>query len=234
MGNLFTPVDGNKQMPNAIARPDGTHVSFNAGKFFKNISRQIRKPSPQSVNKAPGNFSNTSSNKKFYNYNDVINAVAMQESNNNYKAKGKMLIRGDHAGTRALGKYQFMPKTLAGLGINVSNENFINSPKLQERAMKLLTLQNAKTLGIKDINHLNQRQFKAITSAHYIGASKAKKWYNSGDFPGFTNPQYNTGEKMPSASDYANSTLGYANTNTTKTSELNKAQYVFDKLINGE
>ena len=45
-----------------------------------------------------------------------------------------------------MGKYQFGKATLKGLGINVTKEEFITNPKLQEKAMHMLLSHNRKKL----------------------------------------------------------------------------------------
>lgn len=57
---------------------------------------------------------------------NLSKAISSQESNNNYTAVNK--------DSGALGKYQMMPATIKGLGYNVTPQDFISNPKLQEEA----------------------------------------------------------------------------------------------------
>lgn len=223
MGNLFKALserEGNVQLPSATAPTDNTRVMYNVGKYFNKVNG-IKRPSPQSVNKAPGTF----------NYQSFADSIAQQESNNNYLAQGKIIKdkNSSHFGDRAYGKYQFMPSTLKGLGFNVSSEQFLNNKNLQEKAMQALTMQNARSLGIQDINKMNEQQFKALSMAHYSGVGKARKFLQNGISSDLLKSQMSTGSAFPSISNYADSTLQYA-----KQSHLNKAQYIFNKLIDGE
>lgn len=56
----------------------------------------------------------------------LSSAIANQESNGNYAAINK--------DSGALGKYQMMPATIKGLGYNVTPQQFVSNPKLQEEA----------------------------------------------------------------------------------------------------
>jgi hypothetical protein len=237
MGNLFTPSGKNKAgtipLPTITTNPDNTKVTFKVLDYLKKVNGN-KPPSPASVNKEPNNFGTTNNSKgAFFDVGAYYDSIGKQESNNNYSALGQMITKGRHKGTQAWGKYQFMPKTLADLGINVTKDEFLKNHKLQEQAMRQLTQSNAKILGITDFAKLNQRQFKALSMAHYSGVGKAKKWLQSGISSEFTRVQDTTRDAHPSIVNYADSTLNIAQNNQGiyKPSELNKAQHIFNKLV---
>ena len=226
MGNIFTPVSGaatNMQLPNAVTPADNTRVTFDVGKYFNKVNK-IKKPTPQSVNRQPSNFP---SNKTF-NIDSVMTAIGLQESGGKYGAKGSLIRKGAHAGTRALGKYQFMPKTLANLGFDVSERQFLRDTKLQEQAMRRLTFDNAKRLGIKNLNALNATQARALAMAHYAGVGKARKFLNQGLSSTHLKTQRTTGSAFPSMMAYSDSVFQHMQ----KLGSISKAQIVLNKLIN--
>lgn len=136
------------------------------------------------------------------NFQDYINQIGIKESNNNYNAQGQMLQFGIHKGTRALGKYQFMPTTLRGLGINVSNDEFLRNTKLQEFAMMKFTMQNAQQLNI-NLSQATPQQWAALSMAHYGGIGSARKFLSNPNDPSLYRTQYGTGSAMPSIMQYS-------------------------------
>lgn len=99
-------------------------------------------------------------------FDRFLNAIKMQESGGNFRAINKQ--------SGALGLYQFMPKTLRGLGYQGSFQDFLNNPALQTEYMKKFTLQNAKALNI-DINKMTPQQAGYLAAAHYGGIGGARK-----------------------------------------------------------
>lgn len=61
----------------------------------------------------------------------ISKAIAEQESSS-YGGKNNYTVVNEKSG--ALGKYQIMPATLKGLGYNVSDQEFLRNPQLQEEA----------------------------------------------------------------------------------------------------
>ena len=59
---------------------------------------------------------------------------------NQYNCTGPVITSGMHKGDKPLGKYQFMPKTLAELGIPVSG--FVGNAAAQEEAIRRFTKRN--------------------------------------------------------------------------------------------
>jgi len=99
-------------------------------------------------------------------YDRFVNAIMQQESS------GKANVINKQSG--ALGLYQFMPKTLTGLGYKGTREQFLNNPQLQTHYMHKLTQQNAKSLGI-NIKTMNPQQAMYLAAAHYGGVGGAQK-----------------------------------------------------------
>lgn len=217
MGNIFNP-------STAVAKTDNTRTTFDVGKFFGGINT----PTPQSVNRPPSNFSSTATSS---NINSYFESIAKQESNNNYMAKGQMITSkgSSHYGTRALGKYQFMPQTLKGLGYNVSPEDFLKNKNMQEEAMRKLTMQNARGLGITDFNNLNRRQVEALSMAHYGGLKKARQYLSSGVDNSMLKTQTTTGTNHPSQLSYAAQVAD--SMNMSKSGSLSKALNIYNKFI---
>ena len=80
--------------------------------------------------------------------------LIMSESSGNYRAMGPLMNSGSHAGTRALGLYQFMPSTLRAYGYQGKLADFIEDLPTQEyyfREKHMPSLiQYAKQNGIID------------------------------------------------------------------------------------
>jgi|2_EtaG_2_1085320.scaffolds.fasta_scaffold00654_9 hypothetical protein len=67
----------------------------------------------------------------------IASAIGQFESGGNYNARGPVVTSGQYKGERAMGKYQIMPGNLpswskAALGREVSVEEFMNNPQLQD------------------------------------------------------------------------------------------------------
>lgn len=205
MGNIIK-LDKPAVLGTPVSAPqDNTRTSFDVGKFFDKIA-----PTPISTQPSGNKLS------------DFFSGIGKQESGNNYKAIGQVLKSGMHAGDAAWGKYQFMPKTLAGLGYNVTQEEFLNNPKLQEEVMQKFTTNNAKALGFTDMNNLTDIQLKALSMAHYGGLGKAKQFLKNGLTSNLNTKQMGTGQVNPSINDYANSVLNKMGSY--------KASNIFNKL----
>jgi hypothetical protein len=108
-----------------------------------------------------------------------------------------------------LGKYQFGRSTLKTLGYgNIPTEEFVNSPKLQEKIMVKNLKFNRKVLS----NHIKQYKGKCVDgiivtesgllgAAHLAGAGNVKKFLDKGK-----NPSDVYGTKL---SDYLNTFSNY-------------------------
>jgi hypothetical protein len=111
-------------------------------------------------------------------YNNYLRAITQQESG------GRANIVNKSSG--ALGLYQFMPKTLYGLGYKGTTQEFLNNPALQTQYFHKLTQNNAKQLGI-DINKMDMRGAGLLAAAHYGGVGGARKIMSGNRMYGNTN-----------------------------------------------
>ena len=86
-----------------------------------------------------------------------------------------------------MGKYQFGKKTLKSLGYDVTKEEFLNSPYLQERAMLDLLNHNKKILQ-KYIDHWDGKTIQGdvitesgiLAAAHLAGPGNVKRFLRKG------------------------------------------------------
>jgi len=119
--------------------------------------------SPRTVSYGPTKMPISSSGTT---YNRYVSSIQTQES------AGKMNVRNKTSG--AMGLYQFMPKTLRGLGYKGDFNTFLNNPSLQNKYMDIFTRQNAKSLGI-NIGNMTSQQAGYLAAAHYGGVGGARK-----------------------------------------------------------
>jgi len=99
-------------------------------------------------------------------YNSYLSSIMGQESSGRFNVVNKQ--------SGALGHYQFMPKTLRGLGYKGTSQQFLRNPGLQKSYMHKFTQQNARSLGI-DLNKMNRQQAGYLAAAHYGGVGGARK-----------------------------------------------------------
>ena len=108
-----------------------------------------------------------------------LHDIGMRESSNKYTIINKWGY---------LGKYQFGRKTLNGLGYRrVTNERFLNTPSIQERAMRDLLKHNRHILR-RQIRKYNGKVVHGIlitesgllAAAHLAGPSNVKKFLRRG------------------------------------------------------
>ena len=86
-----------------------------------------------------------------------------------------------------MGKYQFGKSTLKGLGFDITTDEFINSPYIQEKAMQTLLLHNQKKLR-KFIEQYEGpvlhgvliTESGVLAAAHLAGAGNVKKFFKRG------------------------------------------------------
>ena len=110
--------------------------------------------------------------------NEFLFALGHQESGNRYFVVNRFGY---------MGKYQFGKSTLRTLKIKVTKEAFLNSPDLQEYAMKQNLLYNKKRLqkyidkfeGQK-INGILITESGILAAAHLGGPGSVKKWFRKG------------------------------------------------------
>jgi len=112
-------------------------------------------------------------------HTSFLNALGHRESGNRY----------DIINTYGyMGKYQFGRSTLNGLGYkNVSNEEFLSNPLLQEEAMQKLLKHNRKKLRKqirkycgKVVNGVYVTESGILAAAHLAGQGNVKRFFRNG------------------------------------------------------
>ena len=111
-------------------------------------------------------------------HQEFLNAIGHRESSNRYDVVNAFGY---------MGKYQFGKRTLKGLGIKVSKDEFINNPELQERAMQLLLVHNKKKLKRyiekyegKTVHGVYITESGILAVAHLAGQGNVRKFFRSG------------------------------------------------------
>ena len=86
-----------------------------------------------------------------------------------------------------MGRYQFGKSTLKGLGFDVTREEFLNNPQLQEEAMLALLNHNKKKLQPyidiydgKTINGMYISESGILAAAHLGGQGSVKRYFKNG------------------------------------------------------
>tara|TARA_B100000768_G_C11266555_1_gene371361 strand:+ start:796 stop:1326 length:531 start_codon:yes stop_codon:yes gene_type:complete len=109
---------------------------------------------------------------------EFLFAIGHQESGNRYYIVNRYGY---------MGKYQFGKSTLKTLKIKVTKEAFLNSPDLQEFAMKQNLLYNKKKLQKyidrfdgQTINSILVTESGLLAAAHLGGAGSVRKWFRNG------------------------------------------------------
>jgi hypothetical protein len=107
-----------------------------------------------------------------------LTAVGFRESGNRYDITNKWGY---------MGKYQFGKSTLKGLGFNVTKEEFLSNPQLQEEAMMALLLHNKEKLQKyidvfdgKAINGMLITESGILAAAHLGGQGSVKRYFKNG------------------------------------------------------
>ena len=110
--------------------------------------------------------------------NRFLNDVGFRESGNRYTVTNRWGY---------MGKYQFGRSTLKGLGFNVTKEEFLNNPHIQEEAMMALLLHNKEKLqkyidvfGGKTINDIYISESGILAAAHLGGQGSVKRYFKNG------------------------------------------------------
>ena len=90
-----------------------------------------------------------------------LDAIGFRESGNRYDVANRYGY---------MGKYQFGKKTLKGLGIKVTQDEFLNSPYIQEKAMYALLKQNKRSLRkyIEKYDFIDDNPSIMILDGHYV------------------------------------------------------------------
>lgn len=93
---------------------------------------------------------------------DLSQAIARQESGSNYGAMNR--------DSGALGKYQIMPATLKGLGYNVTPQQFLSNPRLQDEAHTKL-IQELTTRYNGNVDKILADYYGGPKAAQLVGTS---------------------------------------------------------------
>lgn len=112
-------------------------------------------------------------------HNAFLEALGHKESRNNYKVVNTYGY---------MGRYQFGKATLKGLGFDITREEFLNSPELQEIAMQALLEHNKKKLSKfiekyegEVVHGVYVTESGVLAAAHLAGQGNVKKFFRSGN-----------------------------------------------------
>lgn len=111
-------------------------------------------------------------------HNEFLEALGHRESGNRYDIVNKYGY---------MGKYQFGKSTLKGLGFKVTQDEFLNSPYIQEKAMQSLLEHNHKKLK-RQIDKYCGQTFQGVyitesgilAAAHLAGAGNVRRFFRKG------------------------------------------------------
>jgi hypothetical protein len=114
----------------------------------------------------------------FKGHNEFLDAIGHRESGNRYEIINKFGY---------MGKYQFGKSTLKGLGFKITQDEFLNSPYIQEKAMQKLLLHNRKKLDKwickyegKELHGVLITESGILAAAHLAGAGNVRKFFRKG------------------------------------------------------
>jgi hypothetical protein len=112
-------------------------------------------------------------------HDQFLDAIGFRESGNRYNIVNKYGY---------MGKYQFGRSTLRGLGFKVTQDEFLNSPYIQEKAMQSLLEHNYKKLKKqikkycgKTINGVYVTESGILAAAHLAGQGNVKRFFKKGN-----------------------------------------------------
>lgn len=150
----------------AASMPLATDLALKYNSAVQNVQNRFG-ISPRTVSYGPTkqNISVTGQG-----YDRYVSSISAQES------AGKLNAINKSSG--AMGLYQFMPKTLRGLGFQGDFKTFLSDANLQRQYMDKFTRQNAAALKI-DMNKLGPREITLLSAAHYGGVGGARKFMNN-------------------------------------------------------
>ena len=107
-----------------------------------------------------------------------LNAIGHRESTNRYDVVNKWGY---------MGRYQFGKSTLKGLGYDVSKNEFLSNPELQEEAMLSLLKHNKEKLQKyidvfdgKTINGIYITESGILAAAHLGGQGSVRRYFRNG------------------------------------------------------
>ena len=115
---------------------------------------------------------------KFKGHNEFLDAIGHRESGNRYHIINKFGY---------MGKYQFGKSTLKGLGLKITQDEFLNSPYIQEKAMNNLLKHNRKKLDKyiteyegEIIHGILITESGVLAAAHLAGAGNVRRFFRKG------------------------------------------------------
>jgi hypothetical protein len=107
-----------------------------------------------------------------------LGELGQKESSNNYDAVNRLGY---------MGRYQFGKKTLKSIGINVTKQEFLSNPTLQEEAMERLLAANYKSLKRfidkyegQTLHGVEVTKSGVLAAAHLGGAGSVRRWFRKG------------------------------------------------------
>ena len=140
------------------------------------ISTIPLKPKPISVIESEVKFEEVKI--KIKGHDQFLEAIGHRESGNRYNIVNKYGY---------MGKYQFGKSTLRGLGFKITQDEFLNSPYIQEKAMQSLLEHNHKKLKKQiekycgqTINGVYITESGVLAAAHLAGQGNVKKFFRKG------------------------------------------------------
>lgn len=111
---------------------------------------------------------------KAHQLDELIEAIGQLESNNRYDVVNRYGF---------MGKYQFSPRTVAYLGYDVTREQFLNNPELQDSVMVSYLRSNYSSLqhhimvyGYTIHNGVYITPSSILAGAHFAGARGMKRF----------------------------------------------------------
>ena len=109
---------------------------------------------------------------------DFLNAIGHKESRNQYDIVNKYGY---------MGRYQFGKRTLKGLGYDVSKQEFLSNPEIQEMAMQDLLKHNKEKLQKyidlyegDTLHGIFITESGVLAAAHLAGCGNVKKFFTKG------------------------------------------------------
>jgi hypothetical protein len=111
-------------------------------------------------------------------HNQFLDAIGFKESSNRYDVVNRYGY---------MGKYQFGNKTLKGLGFKLTQDEFLNNPRIQERAMYKLLRHNKHKLRKyitkyegKILHGVLITESGILAAAHLGGQGNVRKFFRRG------------------------------------------------------
>lgn len=150
--------------------------------FKKSIEvKKIEKPSTkklQLIEVEPLKINTESFGISFKGHDAFLGELGQKESSNNYQAVNRLGY---------MGRYQFGKNTLKSIGINVTKQEFLSDPALQEEAMERLLAANYKSLKRfidkyegQTLHGVEVTKSGVLAAAHLGGAGSVRRWFRKG------------------------------------------------------